>query len=263
MNIGRNIRLYSSVLSTSNSGIPMGGVSPDHDGSQAAPTPYDVASGAELLPTAEEPLDAASDWESRNRIGYAAGRVAPLDYVSNTPRPPVFLCEAFTAPHNLQKHSHPDPAIADVKKPSHTPSMPFSHMGIYRSEDMLGKDDSDASVDNSGRERPKGLMMHAPTAPPPYPKPTDVHSWLLANEAALTPLLGPASAPVQCNTEATYPTSVVSLDRPFNWIEDVQADQPIEADGFKRCSKCAISYRITDGKRCRCTASDGDGERPI
>ncbi|KZT23971.1 hypothetical protein NEOLEDRAFT_1242890 [Neolentinus lepideus HHB14362 ss-1] len=234
----------------------------------AGPTQDDVeASGAEQQTAPEEPFDAAADWESRNRVVYASGRVAPLDYVSDSLGPPVFLCEAFTAPANLQKHSHPDPVIADVRKPSHTSSMPFSHMGIYRSEDMLGKKEDvpaapqDATAD--GRERPRGLMMHAPTAPPPYPKPTDVHSWVWANETALTPIRGPASAPVDCHAEATYPTSVSSLDRPFNWIEDVKADQPIEADGFKRCSRCAISYRITDGKRCRCTPSEGDGERPI
>ncbi|EPQ52833.1 hypothetical protein GLOTRDRAFT_140439 [Gloeophyllum trabeum ATCC 11539] len=202
---------------------------------------------------------------------YGPRRIAPLDYESETPRPPVFYTEALTAPHNVQKNSRPDPAIADVQKPPHTTSMPYSHMGVYRGPDMLGSwsDGEISPATSSGtpsadeETRRPGLLMHAPTAPPPYPQPTDMFSWIEAQGTMRSPSPpGPLSAPLDPVPVGDYPSSLISMDRPYNWIEDVTADQAIEAHGFKRCGGCSISYRVTDGKRCRCTPSEGDGERP-
>ncbi|TFK45835.1 hypothetical protein OE88DRAFT_1084975 [Heliocybe sulcata] len=204
-------------------------------------------------------------------ISYDRRRIMPLDYESDTPGLPVYYMDTASAPHDLQKKSRPNAPAADVPKPGPTTSMPYSHMGVYRGEDMLGGYDeggpspssTDTSLDDDG-SRP-GLLMHAPTAPPPYPKPADMYSWIASQDILKSlPPEGPLSAPgpLVGVPGADYPTSMVSVDRPFGWIEDVTADQAIEADGFKRCEGCAISYRITDGKRCRCTPSAGDGERP-
>ncbi|EPQ57771.1 hypothetical protein GLOTRDRAFT_109892, partial [Gloeophyllum trabeum ATCC 11539] len=213
-------------------GSEPGGAPAGHDapGVHAGATRYDVGEHGGLAHDSGEPSEVDRVQEFRDRIMYA-GHVAPLDYVSDTPRPPVFLCEAFTAPPNLQKWSHPDPPITEIDRPPRTPSMPYSHMGIYRGPEVLGSGDNTSvrttdgkADDSSASGRPRGLMMHAPTAPPPYPKPTDVQSWIMAHQALATPVRGPASAPVVCSTEDTYPTSVESLERPYNWIEDVASD---------------------------------------
>ncbi|KDQ61235.1 hypothetical protein JAAARDRAFT_67597 [Jaapia argillacea MUCL 33604] len=215
-------------------------------------------------PASHEPLN----YMMRDAVYNQPRRMPPLDYISHTPRLPVYACEAVTAPPNMEKNSRPDPPIANIRKPPHPPSMPYSHMGLYQSEDILGPDYPEydpppSHTGNEGEETRPELMIHAPSAPPPYPKPVGVHSWIASLNTNHGVDLGPSSAPPPCEPDqSSYPSSLGSPARPFNWIEDVTDDQPIEAVGFKRCSWCALSYRITDGKRCRCTPSDGDGERP-